>query len=84
MNKISGEESVVRYDVEGRRISNAFCSRCGSRMPFLSLSGEVLAVPAGALRGTPSIKAQANIFWPERAQWYDEALLARHYPAFVD
>ena len=80
----TGVEAIVRFDVEGRRISNVFCSNCGSRVPFLSRSGEVLAVPAGSLNGTPSISPKANIFWPERANWYDEALSASHYEKFIE
>ena len=80
----TGLEAIVRFDVEGRRISNSFCCKCGSRVPFLSLSGEVLAVPAGSLTDKPSISPKANIFWPERADWYDEALSANHYEKFID
>lgn len=80
---LSGTQDIVRYDVEGRRISNVFCRKCGSRVPYLSLSGEVLAVPAGSLNETPAMPAQANIFWPERADWYDEALLASRYETFI-
>ena len=80
----SGEDAIARYDVEGRSITNAFCRHCGSRMPFLSKSGHVLAVPAGSLDGTPSKKPEANIFWPERAGWYDEALAAAHYASFIE
>ena len=80
----TGMEDIVRFDLEGRRISNSFCSKCGSRVPFLSLSGEVLAVPAGSLNGKPSIAPKANIFWPERADWYDEAILAKHYAKFIE
>ena len=79
----SGTGDIVRFDVAGRRISNAFCSRCGSRVPFLSLSGEILAVPAGSLNETPTISPEANIFWPERAGWYDEALLAQRFEKFM-
>lgn len=81
---LSGVDAIVRFDVEGRRISNAFCSKCGSRVPFLSKSGEVLAVPAGSLNGVPSISPKANIFWPERAGWYDEAVMANRYDQFID
>ena len=81
---LSGVDDIVRYDVEGRRISNAFCRHCGSRVPFLSLSGQILAVPAGSLDGQPAITPKANIFWPERAQWYDEALQAERYDQFAD
>lgn len=81
---LSGQEDIARFDVEGRRISNAFCRRCGSRVPYLSLSGDVLAVPAGSLNDKPALAPQANIFWPERAGWYDEALLAPHYAEFIE
>lgn len=79
----AGTEHINRFDVEGRRISNAFCKKCGSRVPFLSLSGKVLALPAGSLNEKPAISPNANIFWPERAGWYDEALLAEHYEKFM-
>lgn len=80
----AGQESIVRYDVEGRSISNAFCRRCGSRVPYLSLSSNMLVVPAGLLEGIPSITPQANIFWHERADWYEEALSAPQYRGFKD
>ena len=80
----TGQTSIVRYDVEGRRISNVFCRHCGGRVPWLSLSGDVLAVPAGSLNGVPSISAKANIFWPERAQWYEDALDAPRYDTFAE
>ncbi len=81
---LSGLEMLVRYDVEGRRLSNQFCRQCGSRMPWLSLSGDVLAVPAGSLDDAPSMKPKANIFWPERASWYDEGLNAQTYQTFAE
>lgn len=79
---LSGEDLLQRFDVQGRRISNVFCQQCGSRMPWLGLSGDVLAVPAGCLDGTPAISPTANIFWPERAEWYDQAVQAERYDEF--
>ena len=81
---LSGQADLVRYDVPGRRISNVFCKQCGSRMPWLSLSGETLAVPAGCLDHTPSLSPKANIFWPERADWYDAGILAERYDEFYE
>ncbi len=80
----SGSELLIRYDVAGRKISNQFCSRCGSRMPWLSLSGDVLVVPAGVLDDAPSIMPKANIFWPERASSYDQGLHAKPCNAFAE
>ena len=53
-------------------------------MPWLSKGGDTLAVPAGSLNGTPTISPKANIFWPERAGWYDEAVKASHYDTFAE
>ena len=78
----TGQDLIVRYDEKDRRISNAFCSACGSRTPFTSHSGEILAVPAGALEGTPKIDPQANIFWSERASWYEKAIAAECFSTF--
>lgn len=81
---LSGEDGVHRYDVKGRKFSNAFCRECGSRVPFVSLSGRMLAVPAGSLDGEPNKSPQANIFWPERAAWYDEALQTPHFDRYIE
>jgi hypothetical protein len=80
----SGEELIVRYDLEGRSISNAFCGKCGSRVPYVSQSGELLVTPAGLLDEAPTILPQGNIFWPERAEWYDQAALAKPYDKFIE
>ena len=81
---LTGHNLVRRFDVEGRSITNAFCSQCGSRVPFKSLSGGILVVPAGSLDETPSLQPQANIFWPERADWYDRAVAAKRFEQFMD
>lgn len=80
---LTGHDLVKRFDVKGRSISNAFCSQCGSRVPFKSLSSELLVVPAGSLDAPPS-QQQANIFWPERADWYDRAVAAKRFEQFMD
>ena len=79
---LCGIEKIKRYDVPGRTISTAFCIECGSPVPYLSASDESLLVPAGSLDATPNIAPQDNIFWTERAEWYDEGLLAKHYDGF--
>lgn len=81
---LAGTDEIVRYDAEGRRLSSAFCRTCGSPVPFLSLSGDVLVVPAGSLNGRPSIPPGAHTFWPERAEWYDDALAATRYDRCVE
>jgi hypothetical protein len=81
---LSGTEKIKRHDVEGRHISNAFCEECGCRVPFLSLNGKIVFVPAGSLNDAPDMKPQANIFWPERAAWYDDGVAAQHYSKYIE
>ena len=79
-----GLELVARYDIPGRTISNAFCKNCGSAVPYVSASGKALVVPAGCLDGQPDIRPQDNIFWEERASWYEDALNASHVDGFPE
>ena len=80
-----GEDRVRRYDVPDRVISNAFCANCGSGLPYVSRSGKFLVVQAGLLNDpTNNPTPMRNIFWAERADWYDEALTAEHHDSFPD
>ena len=82
---VSGAEFVKRFDVPGRSISNAFCSECGSGLPYVSLSGKLLVVPAGTLnQAVQSKPAVGNIFWPERADWYETGVASRRHDGFAD
>lgn len=81
---LSGEQQILRYDLPGRTISNAFCATCGSPVPYLSQSGQALVVPAGSLNQTPGMTAQDNIFWAERADWYDKAKEAPTFDEFPE
>lgn len=78
-----GKDHVKRYDVPGRCISNAFCTECGSGLPYVSKTGNALVVQAGALNdilvSSPTVR---NIFWSERANWYDAATAAERDDAF--
>ncbi len=84
INWLAGADSIKRYDVPNRVISNAFCDACGSSLPYLSLSGKALVIPAGCLNGKPNMSPQNNIFWSERAPWYDAAVLANPAARFPD
>jgi hypothetical protein len=81
---ISGEENILRYDVPGRTLTSAFCGKCGSPVPYLSKSGKSLVVPAGSLDKAPSIVPQDNIFWSERASWYEEGVKSKKYDGFPE
>ena len=80
-----GSEFVKRFDVPGRSISNAFCTECGSGLPYVSKTGKSLIVQAGALdEPVTSSPTMRNIFWSERAHWYDAGVLAGHYDGFPE
>ena len=78
---LSGEDKVKRYDMPGRSITSAFCTECGSGLPYKSLSSGRFIVPAGTLTGPlskmpPSVR---NIFWGERAEWYEGGVASERF-----
>ena len=71
---LSGEDSVGRYDPpETKYFTTSFCKNCGSSLPWLSKSGQVVIVPAGSLDDDPGIRPSKNIFCGSRSAWYTAA-----------
>ncbi len=71
---LSGEENVGRYDPpETKYFATSFCKTCGSSLPWLSKSGQVVIVPAGSLDGDPGIRPSKNIYCGSRSAWYTAA-----------
>jgi hypothetical protein len=71
---LSGEENVGRYDPpETKYFATSFCKNCGSPLPWLSKSGQVVIVPAGSLDGDPGIRPTQNIHCGSRSAWYTDA-----------
>ncbi|AEF55312.1 GFA family protein [Marinomonas posidonica] len=79
---VAGEDCVKRYDLPGRAITSAFCKSCGSPVPYLSISGKALVIPAGILESAPNISPQDNIFWSEHASWYEAGIKSKKYDGF--
>jgi hypothetical protein len=78
-----GADYVKRYDVPGRSISNAFCTECGSGLPYVSKTARSLIVQAGTLDNSISSNPVIrNIFCAERADWYDAASVAERHDTF--
>ena len=85
INWISGKECVKRFDYPGERsFSKAFCTNCGSALPYINESGSALVIPAGSLDHDPGIKPQVNIFWDDRAEWFESGVDAEKHPGFQD
>ena len=67
----SGEELVNRWEhPDADRFCNAFCTVCGSKLPWLTRSGDNMLVPAGTLDDDPGVTPNRNIFWKSKAEWY--------------
>lgn len=80
---LSGEDLVKRFDpVEPDTISKCFCSHCGSLVPYTSAGSGKLIIPAGGLSADPQIRPEDNIFWEDRAPWYDGVATAPRFDAF--
>lgn len=60
------------------------CLACGSGLPFLNKTREKLFIPAGSLDSTPSLEPRYNIFWQDRAEWYELGVVAPRTIAFAD
>lgn len=76
---ISGEDLIKRYvPDEAGVISKCFCTHCGSLVPYVSLKSGKLIIPAGSLNESPGIIPDDNIFWHDRADWYEAGLEAEH------
>jgi hypothetical protein len=71
-----GEASIKQFNYPERDFTVVFCPECGSGLPFVTKNAKALLVPAGSLDGEPNITPNNNIFWAERASWYDQGLLA--------
>lgn len=82
---LSGEDQIKRYTPdEPGVISKCFCSHCGSLVPYTSPKSGKLIIPAGSLNEPPGIDPVDNIFWRDRADWYDAGLAAKHCEQWPD
>lgn len=80
---LTGEDQIKRYDhMSAETFSKCFCTNCGSVVPYKNRPGTALIIPAGSLDETPEIEPAANIFWPDRASWYDAGINAEHFDEY--
>ena len=66
---VSGEDQVKRFDLEGARFGNNFCTHCGAPAPRKLGENRGYLIAAGLLDEDPGIEPDRAIFWPDRAPW---------------
>ncbi len=78
---VRGASQVRDYRVPGAKYFGvAFCERCGSGVPRISVERSLVVVPAGSLDSDPGIRPQMHIFVDSRAPW---AAIADDLPRFA-
>lgn len=71
---LTGEAHVQRYEIpESKYFATCFCKNCGSSLPWAVKGGNNIVVPAGTLDEDPGLRPQHNIFWADKACWYESA-----------
>lgn len=66
-----GEENVRRFELPTAKYwCTAFCTDCGSAMPWLTKNGKVMVVGAGGLDDDPGVRPKFSIHFESRAPWY--------------
>lgn len=70
---LSGEGSIGRFELaEAKHFATSFCKRCGSSLPWLTKSGKAFIIPAGTLDEVPKMKPMHNIYYADKAGWYED------------
>lgn len=78
INWLSGEDKINRFDHPGDRMfSKVFCKTCGSALPYVNENKTALVIPAGSLDSDLDIAPEVNIFWEDKASWYESGVNAR-------
>jgi len=71
---LKGEGQVGHYEVpDATYHATAFCKKCGSSLPWTNKTGSAVIVPAGTLDDDPVVRPRQNIFYTDRASWYEHA-----------
>lgn len=70
---LTGEDNIGRYELpEARHFASSFCRKCGSSLPWLTQSGKAFILPAGTLDEDPQVKPMHNIYYADKACWYED------------
>lgn len=75
-----GQDKVKQFALPTAKYwSTAFCTECGSALPWRTKSGKAMVVGAGGLDDDPGDRPKFSVYFGSRAPWYVEvADLERH------
>jgi hypothetical protein len=69
---LRGEENVVNFSLPGaKRFGQAFCRRCGGKVPRVAAATGYVVVPCAGLDGGPGQPPRGHIFAGSKASWYE-------------
>ena len=69
---LTGEKLVGRFELpEAKHFASSFCTICGSSLPWITQSRKAMIIPAGTLDDDPEIKPIHNIFFADKACWFE-------------
>lgn len=70
---LSGEEQVGRYELPAAKyFASSFCKKCGSSLPWKTQGGTAYIIPAGTLDDDPQVRPVHNIYYADKACWYED------------
>jgi len=77
---LSGRQLTRRYELpDSDYFCLDFCGRCGSVVPYRSRDQTFYIVPAGCLDGDIVIAPVKQIYFDDRAKWYDSGIASPHF-----
>lgn len=66
-----GESLIKRYELPNAKWwSTAFCTECGSALPWLTRNGKSMVVTAGTLDDDPGVRPTQSVHFDSRPPWY--------------
>lgn len=70
---LTGETQVGRYEVpDAKYFAVSFCRKCGSNLPWKTQGGTAHIIPAGTLDDDPKERPVHNIYYADKACWYED------------
>jgi hypothetical protein len=67
-----GEDRVATWKVpDAKFFAQAFCTTCGSKLPRVDASRDLVVVPLGSLDDDPGVRPTEHIFVADKAPWFE-------------